>query len=163
MTSVGLAVLQERIRRIERPHALVHGVLPIGIAAIDRILPGGGLARGALHEILGAGLDQEDGAAAAGFAAGIAGRLFAADSLQITAKTASAVVLWAGQRGDLYGPGLAAQGLDPARIVRVLAPRDDDILWTLEEGLRSPGIAAVVGEVGRLPMVAGRRLQLAAE
>ncbi|HTZ35029.1 MAG TPA: hypothetical protein VMB84_03325, partial [Stellaceae bacterium] len=46
-----------------------------------------------------------------------------------------------------------------------------DLLWTLEEGLRagrSPGepsgeIAAVVGEIGRLPMVAGRRLQLAAE
>src|SRR3984893_447414 len=33
----------------------------------------------------------------------------------------------------------------------------------MEEGLRAPGIAAVVGEVGALPAVASRRLQLAAE
>jgi protein ImuA len=33
----------------------------------------------------------------------------------------------------------------------------------MEEGLRTPGIAAVVGEVGSLPPVASRRLQLAAQ
>jgi protein ImuA len=72
-------------------------------------------------------------------------------------------VLWCLKRPDLYGPGLAAHGLDPARLVIVAAPRDEEILWAIEEGLRLPGLAAVVGEVGRLPMVAGRRLQLAAE
>src|SRR6202011_5895797 len=35
--------------------------------------------------------------------------------------------------------------------------------WAMEEGLRRPGLAAVVGEIGRLPMLASRRLQLAAE
>src|SRR5260221_12383866 len=70
-----LPELRERVRRIERPRATVHGVLPFGIAAIDRALPGGGLARGALHEILGMGGDEEDGALAAAFAAGIIGRL----------------------------------------------------------------------------------------
>jgi protein ImuA len=73
------------------------------------------------------------------------------------------IVLWCLKQRDLHGPGLAAHGLDPARIVVVKTARDDDILWALEEGLRAPGIAAVVGEVGRLPMIAGRRLQLAAE
>jgi protein ImuA len=72
-------------------------------------------------------------------------------------------VLWCLKRPDLYGPGLVAHGLDPARLVIVAAPRDEEILWAIEEGLRVPGLAAVVGEVGRLPMVAGRRLQLAAE
>jgi protein ImuA len=33
----------------------------------------------------------------------------------------------------------------------------------MEEGLRAPGILAVVGEIGTLPAVASRRLQLAAE
>lgn len=146
-----LAALQDRIRRIERPGALRHGTLPFQVAAIDRVLPGGGLALGAVHEILGAGLDEEDGAAAAGFIAGIAGRL------------GQGLVLWVLKRGDLYGPGLFEHGLDPARIVRVTAPRDDDVLWALEEGLRTAGISAVIGEVGRLPMIAGRRLQLAAE
>src|SRR3974377_2029165 len=42
-----LPELRERVRRIERSPAIAHGVLPFGVAAIDRALPGGGLARGA--------------------------------------------------------------------------------------------------------------------
>jgi len=180
-----LPELRERIRRIERPTALVHGVLPFGIAAIDQVLPGGGLALGALHEILGVGGDEEDGALAAAFAAGILGRV----GLHRTPGTPApcslpgaslaggrpgapppteerrggGMVLWCLPRPNLYGPGLAAHGLDPARLVLVRAPRDAEILWAMEEGLRAPGIAAVVGEVGSLAAVASRRLQLAAE
>ena len=152
--AVPLAVLRSRIRRIERPATAVSGVLPFGVAVLDRALPGGGLGLGALHEIVGEGGDEEDCAAAAGFAAGILARI------------GPGAVLWCLRRPDLYGPGLAAHGLDPARIVLVSAARDDRVLWALEEGLRAgrgAGLAAVVGEVGRLPMVAGRRLQLAAE
>src|ERR1700756_3586063 len=70
-----LSELRERVRRIERLPAMAHGMLPFGVAAIDRALPGGGLARGALHEILGVGGDEEDGALAAAFAAHILGHL----------------------------------------------------------------------------------------
>jgi len=150
--------LRERIRRIERPVAAVHGILPFGIAAIDRVLPGGGLALGALHEILGAGGDEEDGAVTAAFAAGILGRLATQES-----SAGDGTVLWCLPHPDFYGPGLTAHGLDPARLVLVRAPRDAEILLAMEEGLRAPGIAAVVGEVGTLPAVASRRLQLAAE
>ena len=73
------------------------------------------------------------------------------------------MVLWCLPRPDLYGPGLAAHGLDPGRVVLVRASRDAEILWAMEEGLRAPGITAVVGEIGSFPMVASRRLQLAAE
>jgi protein ImuA len=73
------------------------------------------------------------------------------------------MVLWCLPRPDLYGPGLAAHGLDPGRVMMVRTTRDAEILWAMEEGLRTPGIAAVVGEVGSLPAVASRRLQLAAE
>ena len=148
--------LRDQVRRLEQPSALRHGVLPFGVAAIDRALPGGGLALGAVHEILGSSGDEEDGAAAAGFAAGIAARLG-------PRAGNDAPVLWCLKRPDLYGPGLLAHGLDPARLVLVRASRDEDILWAIEEGLRSPGLAAVIGEIGRLPMVASRRLQLAAE
>ena len=144
-----LAALRERIRHIEQPAS--HGVLPFGVAAIDRALPGGGLALGAVHEILGIDGDEEDGAAACGFIAGLLARL------------RMGPVLWCLKRPDLYGPGLLAHGLDPARLVIVTAPRDEDILWAIEEGLRAPGLVAVIGEIGRLPLVAGRRLQLAAE
>ena len=134
-----LPELRERVRRIERPTVAIHGVLPFGVTVIDRVLPDGGLARGALHEILGAGGDEEDGALAAAFAAGILGRL-----------AGDGTALWCLPRPDLYGHGLAAHGLDPAHIVLVRAPRDGEILWAMEEGLRAPGIAAVVGEVGTL-------------
>ncbi|MGC2522854.1 MAG: damage-inducible protein, partial [Stellaceae bacterium] len=147
-----LSALRERVQRIECPTATAHGVVPLGIAAIDRVLPGGGLAYGALHEILGTGGDEEDGALAAAFAAGIVGRT----------REGCGIVLWCLARPDLYGPGLAVQGLDPARLVLVRGARDADILWAIEEGLRASGVAAVVGEVGALPAVASRRLQLAA-
>jgi protein ImuA len=149
-----IAALRERVRRIEQPTAIRHGVQPFGLDAIDRALPGGGLARGALHEIIGSGGDEEDGTLAAAFAAVILARL---------TVTAEGIVLWGLARPDLYGPGLVAHGLDPARLVLVRTSRDAEILWALEEGLRTTGVAAVVGEVGALPDVAGRRLQLAAE
>jgi protein ImuA len=188
-----LPELRERVRRIERPPAMAHGVLPFGVAAIDRALPGGGLARGALHEILGAGGDEEDGALAAAFAAHILERLTrpptspsqsltrpgpslsplkggeGKQTLSLSAPGGGegrgevGVILWCLPRPDLYGPGLATHGLDPGRVVLVRASRDAEILWAMEEGLRAPGIVAVVGEVGSLPMVASRRLQLAAE
>jgi protein ImuA len=208
--AASISALRERIRQIEQPAR--HGVLPFGVAAIDRALPGGGLALGAVHEIIGAGGDEEDGAAAAGFAAGILARLGGgtrptspspplarqvpslsplkggegkkAQRFSLSARhgplgdgegrgevgdpraAGSGPVLWCLRRPDLYGPGLMAHGLDPARLVLVTAARDDEILWAVEEGLcagSTAGLAAVVGELGRLPMVAGRRLQLAAE
>src|SRR5271165_7519654 len=116
-----LSELRERIRRIERPTAAIHGVLPFGIAAIDRVLPGGGLARGALHEILGAGGDEEDGALAAAFTASIVARLVPEDG----------IMLWCLSRPDLYGPGLAIHGVDPARLIVVRTARDTEILWAM--------------------------------
>ena len=173
---MSLADLRERIRRIEQPVA--YGVLPFGAASIDRALPGGGLALGAVHEILGAAGDEEDGAAVAGFVAGILARLSLSrphpplarasgppsPALRERVKTGHGVVLWCLKQPDLYGPGLAEHGLDPARLILVTARRDDELLWAIEEALRpGTGLVAVVGEIGRLPMVAGRRLQLAAE
>jgi protein ImuA len=189
-----LLELRERIGRIERPAATAHGVLPFGIIEIDRALPGGGLARGALHEILGVGGDEEDGALAAAFAAHIIGRLARASTLLSQSPTRpglslsplrsgeglkllpplpplaggegwgeGGMVLWCLPRPDLYGSGLAAHGLDPGRVLLVRTTRDNEILWAMEEGLRVPGIAVVVGEIGILPAVASRRLQLAAE
>jgi protein ImuA len=150
-----LSELRERIRRIERPAATAHGVLSFGIAAIDQ----------------GMGGDEEDGALAAAFVAGIIGQLAASPTSPSQLLTRpcgpfwgeGGLVLWCLPYPDLYGPGLAAHGLDPGLVVLVRALRDAEILWAMEEGLRAPGIVAVVGEVGSLSAVASRRLQLAAE
>jgi len=76
-------------------------------------------------------------------------------------------VLWVVERGSaddaLYGPGLAAWGLTPARLLIARADDEDAVLWCLEEGLRCPALAAVVGQARSIDLTAGRRLQLAAE
>lgn len=142
--------LRDRIARIERgPVAAPGKTVSMGAAEIDRTLPNGGLALGALHEIAGAGPDTEHGAAAALLTAGILARM-------------AGPVLWAMEQPDLFAPGLAGAGLHPDRVVFAAAGKE--VLATMEEGLRHPGLAAVVGEItGRLSLVASRRLQLAAE
>ena len=63
--------LRQRLRGLEKPPGLEDGpaALPLGAAAVDRVL-GGGLMRGALHEI--AALGEAHAAAATGFVAGVA-------------------------------------------------------------------------------------------
>jgi protein ImuA len=146
-----IEALRRRLEGLERSGRAAVGALPFGVAGIDRALPGGGLARGALHELRGAGGDAEDGAVAAAFLVGILARL-----------DPPRPVLWCAAEADLYAPGVALCGLDPARLVLAEARSDRDILWAMEEGLRSPALGAVVGELGALPSAASRRLQLAA-
>jgi protein ImuA len=146
--------LRRRVRAIERgdgPQA--HAVLPLGAPALDAALPGGGLARAALHEVRPERTQWDDGAAA-GFASVILGRLQAA---------VQGRVLWIARRGDLYPPGLRGFGVDPDRLMLARADDDAGVLWALEEALRCPALAGAVGEVGALDRTAARRLQLAAE
>ena len=146
-----LKALKERVGRLAGGSLGEHGLLPFGVPAMDAALPGGGLARGVLHELRGLGGDEEDGAAATGFLAGILARLAPPQP-----------VLWCLTADDLYGPGLAARGLTPRRILSVRARDDRTVLEAMEDGLKVPALAAVVGEVGALPLTASRRLQLAA-
>ena len=145
-----LAALRAVIRRIERRapggEASVEAV-SFGATEIDAALPWGGLPRGALHEVLG------DDGALYGFSATLAARI--ADDKR--------PILWCRRGRDLYGPGLAAFGIDTDRLILVQGAKDADILWAMEEALRSGAVAAVLGEVARANATATRRLQLAAE
>lgn len=142
--------LRARIGAIEGGGCRRGEVLPFGIAALDRCLPGGGLRCGALHEVIGAAADIGSAAVPALFVAGVVARL-------------AGPVLWCLRRGDLHGPALAEAGLHPDRVIYAEAGSDAAVLPVMEEGLRHPGLAAVVGESARLPLVAGKRLALAAE
>ena len=66
--------LRAHVEKIDGPSRRARSVLPFGLAELDSRLPGGGLARGALHEVAGGGNGAIDGAAAALFSAGIAAR-----------------------------------------------------------------------------------------
>src|ERR1700737_1253206 len=117
----GTEELRERIRRLEGAAGRRRLVLPFGLKAIDRHLPGGGLALGALHEVAGGGNGAIDGAAAALFAAGIAAR-------------ARGKGLWCVTRPDLFAPAIAQAGLLPGRVIYVEAGDEKSILACFEEG-----------------------------
>ena len=125
-------------------------VLPFGDPRIDAFLPKGGLPLGAVHEVSATGLEQELGAAAGAFVATLVSRL---------PDTGS--ILWVASVCDLYAPGLEPFGLDPGRVVMVLARNDADVLGTMELALQEGGLSAVVGEVAALGRLSGRRLHFA--
>ena len=145
-----IAELRARIQRLEGGAIQDRPALPFGVPELDRLLPGGGLAMGALHEMAGGSNGAIHGAAAALFTAGIAART-------------KGKILWCVTRQDLFAPALDHVGLPPDRVIFVEGDDEASVLACFEEGLRHGGLGAVVGEVAKLSMTASRRLQLAAE
>ena len=131
-----------------------------GTDAIDGAL-NGGLARGRLHEVYADSTD--DGASASGFAAMLAVRVCEGED----------AVFWLrherGERlgGGLQAAGLVELGLDPARILFVMAPDTDALLRAAVDAVRCGGLGAVVvegwGKMPQLDLTASRRMKLAAE
>src|SRR5215467_2536721 len=122
--SVGLD-LREQIRRLERAHSAARAgqaAVPLGVPAIDALLPDGGLLTGALHEIEAgpapSGRVAAHDGAALGFAAFLLGRF------------GGGTLLWcrqpSGSDAPPYAPALAAW-FDPARLLMVTARREEDL------------------------------------
>jgi protein ImuA len=176
--------LRGRIAAIERSGNGVRAnesALPFDVSEIDSHLPWGGLATGAVHEILDGDVrnpvkdsksktkypihpkfgDGINGAVTA-FAAGLAGR---------AQSHRAAPIIWIAPRipgrESLYGPGLQKFGLDPSYLIAVRVPSDSDFtataLWAMEEALRVPAVGMVCAEIEEMDLTASRRLQLAAE
>lgn len=156
-----LARLRQRLERIERSTFARHeaGMFALGCEALDARL-GGGLARGALHELCA---KPDDHAAASGFAL----------MLALRAQTKGRPILWVREdksermSGALYGPGIAELGADPDDIILVQTP---DTLAALRAGadiIGCMGLAAAIiepfGAARVLDLTASRRLVLAAE
>ncbi len=135
-----LRQLRHSVAQIEQTaHDLGHPRAPLalGVPCVDAAL-GGGLAFGALHELAPA-LPADNGAAT-GFALALAAR-------------SRGHVLWLqsdlGKResGALYGPGLDLFGLGVERLTILAAAHGNDLLWAMEEALRSRAVRLVVGEM----------------
>ncbi len=155
-----IARLRRRLEQLERPRRSEGTALfSTGSALLDDRL-GGGLARGALHELCAAG--RGDYASASAFALILS--LLAAGEKPI---------LWVRERrseslnGQIYGPGLVELGADPDRVIMVTAP---DTLAALRAGadiVGCMGLGAVViepfGAAKALDLTASRKLVLAAE
>lgn len=135
-----LRQLRQSVAQIDAgAHALttLRPPLPFGIAAMDGVL-GGGLAFGALHEL--APVRPVDAGAACGLALALAAR-------------SRGHVLWLQgdfgrmESGALYGPGLALFGLPLDRLTILSAANGADVLWAMEEALRSRAVRLVIGEL----------------
>lgn len=133
-----------------------------GLPAIDRNLPDGSLATGAMHDIIAR--DYPDGPASIGFCLSLLRRL--RDSRAISGAH---IFLWcqsaasARNFGFPYGLGMTGFGLDPDLFIFATVPRDQDVLWVLEESLRAQALLCVIGEVaGFVDFTATRRLSLLA-
>ena len=142
-------------RRTDQPK------LPFGIEAIDGRLPLGGLAPHGLNEFKpGAARDTATALVLALTVAARASPLHRPVLLVLSGRTGA-------EHGFPYGPGLTHLGLDPRRLLIAQAPRTPDALWTLEEGLRSGVLAAVLGLMdggkGAIGVLPARRLVLAAD
>ena len=145
-----IAELRDRLDGIVHAARARNGVLPFGIDEIDRRLPKGGLAYGALHEIAGGAAGAVDGAVASMFCAGIAART-------------GGQVLWCYTRADLFSLALAEVGLGSDRVAFFEAGDEKSLMGCFEEAVRHGGLSAVVAEIATLERVPSQRIQMAAE
>jgi protein ImuA len=150
------AAVAQELRRLlpQMEGSSVGQTLPLGLSAIDRCLPQGGLSGGALHEIV-----PEEGSAvvAFGFLAALLAPLPRVHPFVL-------VVPAYGFReyGRPYGHGCQNLGLEPSRLILVETAHRNETLWALEEALRSGAPAAVAGVIDRLDLKLSQRLHLAA-
>lgn len=154
------------------------GSFNTGLAALDELLPSGGFARGAMHELLFAPPDprplflatllakrasdplgQESGVR--GQESGDPQPLDGPAPASAPSSGAGALV-WLDPERDIYPPALAAMGVSLDRLYLVRSKVAEQA-WAVAECLRCRGVAAVVAAPPRLSRVEARRLQLAAE
>jgi protein ImuA len=151
--------LRQVIGRIEATsgRAAEAGVIRFGLSAIDGTL-GGGLLKGALHEIAAA--REAEIAAATGFTLALA-----------VCGTPRRAVLWIAddmarkESGAPYGPALDDYGLSPELFLTTAAAKIRDVLWAMEEALACRAVGAVIGEIRHdraVDLTITRRLSLAA-
>lgn len=158
-----IASLREKIRRIEGVHAVLGAEgrkrpagWRFGVPDMDQALPGGALSLDALHD----------------FTPDRAVNMPAVSSLihfLLPRLPRRGPIVWCRmthdntEYGRPYGPGLLASGLDPARLVFVSLNKAASMAFALEEALKMPALAAVIGEGTPLGFTESRRLSLIAQ
>ncbi len=133
-----------------REHQAQTRTIPTGHAGLDRHLPGGGWPADALSEVLLARRGQGEL------------RLLMPALTALCRQDDGRCLVWVAPPWVPYAPALAAAGLDLARLVIVHADDEAEILWAVEQSLRSGSCAAVLGWSERATVPVLRRLQLAA-
>jgi protein ImuA len=133
----------------------------LGLPEIDRCLPEQGLQRAGLHDV--SPRAHGDQPAAMGFALALALRRLS-DPLERRPLLWCRLQSHEREYGRLYGHGLERLGLARQRFVTVTLRKPANLLWTMEEALKSGAVAAVIGdaETQHADLTVTRRLSLAA-
>jgi cell division inhibitor SulA/protein ImuA len=134
-----------------RGEACAHATsaLPSGFAALDAHLPGGGWPRGALTELITR-------------TTGI-GELALLMPICATLTQAGYQVAFVAPAYIPYAPALAAAGLHLHRLLLIKTASHKDLLWAIEQCLKSKHCGAVLAWPNSIEASALRRLQLACE
>jgi len=117
-----------------------------GLSAIDDLLPGKALARGAVHEILS---DPKHPTP----------RFFAL----LLAKAVNGTIVWCDPEGVVYPPAIAAAGVSLEKLYLLHPTTQADQSWAIAECMRCKGVGATIAQAGKLSRIEARRLQLATE
>ncbi|MGE0433107.1 MAG: hypothetical protein AB7K09_15150 [Planctomycetota bacterium] len=137
---------------------------PTGLEPLDLALPGGGIPGGAITECFG---DIGDGRST--LALQIVRQLLDYDATSLHSGNSGnsgrgeRTILMVDPLRQWYPPALIRAGVPIDRLLHVAPARQTDVLWVIEQGLRSPAVLAVVAHVPWIHPAAARRLQLAAE
>jgi protein ImuA len=146
------------ISELKKDILLLQGFKPInaetndaGLGIIKQAFPNSTFPLGAVHEFFCT--DSESNSASYGFIAGIVSSLMKTNTPSI----------WISSSKLIFPPSLKSFGIDPHKIIFIQSKKPKEILWTIEEALKSDGVASVVGEINEISFIESRRLQLAVE
>ena len=160
-----------------------------GLPALDAILPPGGVARGAVHEMLYADRQPEPVFVAMVLAKRASKTLMTKPETRIKSEARnpndssftissfgfdsefglrhsdfSRAIIWSDPHRTLYPPALFAAGVNPCDLWLLHPRSEQEELWAVAECLRCRGVAATVAQLpAKLHRNDARRLQLAAE
>lgn len=121
------------------------------LALIKYAFPNAVFPVGAIHEFV---CNNDEGSSAStGFISGIVSSLM----------KKSGASLWITSSFQVFPPALKQFGIQPDNIIFIHIKKEKEILWCMEEALKSGALSAVVAEIQNVTLIASRRLQLAVE
>ena len=126
-----------------------------GLAAIDDLLPGRGLARGAVHELLWKHRPSNQTEFKPFF--------FTACIARAAIEAKKLPIVWCDPRDELYPPALGSLGIPLEQLFVLKSKTPQDELWAIAQCLACKAIGATIAAPQRLTRIHARRLQLAAE
>ena len=147
-----LQQLAKEVRSLEKhaSGAKTPQAVSTGCGDMDALLPAGGYEPGCVVEYLRSSP-----------ACGASHLAMAAAASAVRAKEGYLVVV--DPQRSIYPPALLCHGLDLQQVIFVHPETPDDLLWAIDQSLRTSAVAAVIAECHCVDDRAARRLQLAAE